>query len=135
MNDITKAIFQSNHLHIPEKIEATLYTHFQNAINIEWNIIQGYYEAVFYLSDIEHIAKISENGELIEFKKNLWLSELPDLIATKCSDYGEIMSVIAIYSASKVCYELVMQKPLIVRHLLLFDEIGNLLSVKELNVV
>jgi hypothetical protein len=123
-------IFKSNSKSIPKVVKKGLLTHFPNAINIEWNNSNNSYEAVFYLEEIEHIAKFSSDGILMEYKKNLWLDEVPEIISAKGAEHGEMMSAIAIYVGKKVKYEIIIRKKDFARYLLIFDQEGNLLKNK-----
>jgi hypothetical protein len=117
---------------VPEAVRDELDKNFPNAINIEWEHKKNDYEAVFYLNDVEHIARISDVGELTEFKKNLWPEELPESIAAKSREWGEVMNSIAIFKAGACLYEVIIRDSLFKRKLLLFDESGNLLNAGKL---
>lgn len=121
-------IFKNSAKSIPDSVKSGLLLYFPNAINIEWNKVDSAYEAIFYLDEVEHIAKISEDGRLLEFKKNLWLDEVPQVIGSKIDEYGEMMSAIEISSGTEKKYEIIIRKKDFDRFLLLFDNNGNLLS-------
>lgn len=123
-------IFKSSAKSIPGRIKKGLLMHFPNAINIDWTASDNSYEAIFYLEEIEHIAKLSSDGILLEYKKNLWLDEVPEIIGTKAAEHGEMMSAIAIYTGKKVKYEIIIRKKDFNRFLLLYDHQGNLLKNK-----
>ena len=97
MKNLFTKIFGSHLKTVPENIQNELYSHFPGAMNVEWEYKQNYYEAIFYLNDVEHISRISESGELTEYKKNLWPSELPEEIGIKCNQQGEVMNCIVIF--------------------------------------
>ncbi|MBN1652070.1 MAG: hypothetical protein JW857_12125 [Bacteroidales bacterium] len=129
MLDILNNLFKpSNQKEIPELIEDELLAHFPEALNIDWYSVTDMYEAIFYLSDIEHIAKISLKGKLIEYKKNIKLDDIPILIQKASSIYGEIMSAIAIYSGKNIKYELILRSSDMIRHIFLFNQQGQLLN-------
>ncbi len=117
---------------VPEPVKNELVKHFPSAINVEWEHKKNDYEAIFYLNDIEHIARISEAGELTEYKKNLWPDELPENIAAKSREWGEVMNSIAIFKPDASLYEVIIRDNLFKRKLLLFDEAGNLLNEGKL---
>jgi hypothetical protein len=123
-------IFKNNSKSTPQAVKKGLLMHFPNAINIEWNNSDNKFEAVFYLEEIEHIAKLSPEGILLEYKKNLWLDEVPENIGSKASEHGEMMNVIAIFTGKKVKYEIIIRKKDFDRYLLIFDSDGNLLKNK-----
>ena len=89
-------IFKSPPKSVPEAIQKVLLSHFPGAINIDWEQKKVSYEAIFYMNDIEHIARFSHEGILKEYKKNLWPSELPKEIADECNKLGQIMNAIVI---------------------------------------
>lgn len=107
---------------IPENVIAELNKHFPNAINVDWEIKEAGYEAVFYLQDTEHIAHISADGILRTYKRNLWPNELPDSIAEVCKQQGEIMNAIAIFRDKDQFYEIIVRDKNFNRTLLLFQK-------------
>jgi hypothetical protein len=121
-------IFKNSPKAIPDSVKSGLLLHFPKAINIEWNRLEDTFEAVFYLEEVEQIAKLSPDGTLIESKKNLWLDEVPPIISEKIGEYGEMMSAIEISSITGTTYEIIIRKKDFNRFLLLFDNQGNLLS-------
>lgn len=126
MKRIIKNLFKPFFKNVPENIEKELFKHFPKAINVDWNKGIDAYEAVFYIEDVEYIAKISTKGEMLMFKKNLRISEVPELIQRNSKDFGEIMSAIAIYTGENISFELIIRTPQLVRFMLLFDFAGNL---------
>lgn len=128
MIEIIKNIFRSFKKEIPEIVQKELLFHFPEAMNIDWYPLENLYEAIFYLKDIEHIAKISKEGKLLEYKKNLWVNEVPELINTTCLNYGEIMSAIIIYSGSETNYEIIIRNKQQQRNMLILDKNGNLID-------
>jgi hypothetical protein len=128
--NIFNIFFKNNAKSVPGVIKKELLVHFPEAINIDWTSLDTYYEAVFYLEEIEHIAKFSLEGQLLEYKKNLWLDEVPKIISSKAAEHGEMMSAIAIYAGKKVKYEIIIRKKDFNRFLLIFDNFGNLIKNK-----
>ena len=125
-------IFNSPSKKIPEKITRLLLTNFPNAINIDWEIKDKVYEAVFYVAQTEHIAMISELGELIEYKKNMWPDELSVPITHKCLMQGEIMNAICIFKNNTNYFEVIVRDKNFNRTQLVFDENALLLESKKL---
>jgi hypothetical protein len=91
-------IFKSQSKLIPGDVKKQLGKLFPTAKNIDWEVKNDIYEAIFYLNDIEHIAKFSKKGELVEYKKNLWPDELPEQLKIQADTFGEIMNGIVIYN-------------------------------------
>lgn len=124
-------LFKSHSKPVPDSVKNELSANFPNAINVDWEIRKHGYEAIFYVEEVEHIARFSEKGELLETKKNLWPGELPETIAAKCRELGEIMNVIAITRQQELLFEVIIKDAAFKRKLLLFDKSANLVdSVK-----
>jgi hypothetical protein len=123
-------IFKSNTKSVRSKVKKSLLAHFPDAINIDWTVTDDSFEAIFYVEEIEHIAKLSKDGLLLEYKKNLWLDEVPDWVSSKAAEHGEMMSAIIIFSGKKIKYEIIIRKKDFNRFLLIFDNLGNLLKYK-----
>jgi hypothetical protein len=121
-------IFKSQSKTIPGEVKKQLDNCFPNAKNIEWEIKNNICEAIFYLNDIEHIAQISKKGDLLEYKKNLWPDELPDIIKTVGRAHGEIMNGIIIYKGEEIFYEMIIRDEKLDRFEYLFSKNGDLLE-------
>lgn len=121
-------IFKSQSKLIPGDVKKQLGKLFPTAKNIDWEVKNDIYEAIFYLNEIEHIAKFSKKGELNEYKKNLWPDELPESIKSTCSTFGEIMNGIIIYKGDKVLYEVIIRNEKLDRFEYLFNESGVVLN-------
>ena len=121
-------IFKSQSKTIPGDVKKQLDNCFPNAKNIEWEIKNNIYEAIFYLNDIEHIAQISKKGDLLEYKKNLWPDELPDIIKTVGRTHGEIMNGIIIYKGEEIFYEMIIRDEKLDRFEYLFSKNGDLIE-------
>jgi len=117
---------------VPETIKSSLLNYFPYAKNIDWDIHKDSYEAIFYLDDVEHIAQISFEGVLTEYKKNLWPDELPAPIAEECKKMGEIMNAIAIFRGSDHFFEVIIRKSSFKRKLLLFNNSSVLINTRKL---
>lgn len=125
-------IFKSNSHKIPEKIKNELLQQFPEAINIEWDIKDELYEAVFYVNETEYIAKISNDNGLTGYKKNLKISELPEAVSGECEELGEIMNAIAIYTKANQLYEIIVRDREFNRTLLLISKSGEILESKTI---
>lgn len=128
MIEIVKNIFKSFKRETPEIVQKQLLLKFPKALNIDWYSIGDLYEAVFYLDDVEHIAKISKEAKLIEYKKNLRESDVPEVIKLYCQNQGEIMSAIVIYSDAEIKYEIILRNTEQIRNMFLFNQSGKLLK-------
>lgn len=128
MKNTLKRIFITPFKTIPEKVKSQLMEHFPEALNIEWEKKKDNYEAIFYVHEVEYIAKISEKNGLLEYKKNLKLDELPEVISEECKKSGEIMNAIANYLEDSLFYEIIIRDKEFNRSLLLLNQDGKLLK-------
>ncbi len=128
MKNLLKKIFLTPFKHIPEKVKEALHLQFPEALNVEWEVRNDIYEAVFYRDDIEFIAKVSEDKGIVEYKQNLKLDNLPAGISTQCLKSGEIMNAIGITRGSAIFYEVIVRDKNLDRSVLLMDESANLLE-------
>src|SRR5690554_3698778 len=131
MKNLFTRILKSHSKTVPEIIQNKLLQQFPDAMNIEWEVKKESYEAIFYLDDIEHIAHLTTDGELDEYKKNLWPAELSDDIASQCLKMGEIMNAIEIIRQKKHYFEIIVRDNDHRRKLLFFNESGTLLKTSE----
>ena len=132
MKNLFPAIFKNHNKNIPLPVIKCLKANFPSAINIEWEQKENKFEAVFYLNEVEHIAQISDNGQLIEYKKNLWINDLPELLKTEAAKIGEIMNAIVIFRNKNEFFEIIIRNKDFSRKLLIFDQNGNLLKTTEI---
>jgi hypothetical protein len=121
-------IFQSQSKQIPGKVKKQLDKSFPGAKNIDWEIKNDIFEAIFYLDDVEHIAKFMKEGSVLEYKKNLWLNELPAQINKSGGAFGEIMNGIVVNRDNVLFYELIIRDTKLDRYVYLFDDKGNLME-------
>jgi hypothetical protein len=119
-------IFKSHSKQIPGTVKKQLEKSFPKAKNIDWENKNDIFEAIFYLNDVEHIAKFAKEGTLLEYKKNLWLNELPEHVKNTGDTFGEIMNGIVITRENKMFYELIIRDTKLDRYVYLFDDKGTL---------
>lgn len=132
MKNTLKKLFITPFKTIPERIKSELLSHFPHALNIEWEKRKDVFEAIFYVDEVEHIAKISETNGLLEYKKNLRIDELPSNISEECRNAGEIMNAIANFIDSKLFYEIIVRDKEFNRTLLLLNQDGKLLKSNKI---
>ncbi len=121
-------IFQSQSKQIPSAVKKQLEKSFPGSKNIDWEIKNDIFEAIFYLEDVEHIAKFTKEGSVLEYKKNLWLNELPEQINKSGGTFGEIMNCIVVNRDNVLFYELIIRDTKLDRYVYLFDDKGNLME-------
>ncbi len=105
---------------------------FGESINTEWFIEDEIYEAVFYLAEIEHIARFNAFGELLDTKTNLPLHLIKPPHAAEAAKVGELMNLIEINRNGQLFYELIARDKALIRYYLYLDEAGNLLEKRKL---
>ena len=125
-------IFKSQKKSIPDSIKSLFADKFPDSKNTEWEQKGAVYEAIFYLNDIEHIARFSGKGILEEYRKNLWPDELPENIKITGVSFGEIMNAIVIYRGEEILYEVIIRDKKLDRFEYLFDKNGEVLKSKLL---
>ncbi len=121
-------IFKNPNKKLPTVVEKKLKNIFPMAKNMEWEQKEDIFETIFYLDDIEHIAKFSKEGEIPEYKKNLWPAELPENIKKEGAKFGEIMNGIIIFRGTDLFYEMIIRNEKLDRYEFLYDQNGKLIS-------
>lgn len=132
MNNLFKKIFITAPKTIPESVQKFLITKFPDAINVEWEFKDGLFESIFYLKEVEYIAKISEVKGLLEYKINLIPTELPEQVSSSEDVHGEIMNAIEIHRENELLYEIIVRDKKLNRTLLLLNSSGELLKWKKI---
>ena len=132
MKNIFSKIFKFSTISAPEKVTNSFSEKFGDSINTEWLQTDDFYEAIFYLEDIEHIAHFDSTGKLINLKKNLSVQTIPAHIKEKASQHGELMNVIEISEKEIVGYELIVRDEMLIRFSLLLNENGGLIQKNKL---
>lgn len=132
MKNIFSKILNFSNVSLPDSVKDSFLNRFGNSINVEWNHFDDFYEAIFYLNDIEHIAYFDLSGNLLNLKKNLSLQSVPDHIKQKAALHGELMNVIEISEDEIVGYELIIRDEALIRFSLLLNEKGGLIQKSKL---
>ena len=132
MNNFFKKIFTTAPKTIPGSVLKFLNAKFPDAINIEWEYKDGLFESIFYLNEIEHIAKISETKGIIEYKINLNTTGLPEQVLSSEDVHGEIMNAIEIHRDGELSYEIIVRDKKLNRTLLFLNSNGELLKWKKI---
>ena len=132
MKNIFSKIFKFSNVSLPEAVENSFSEKFGESINIEWLHSDDFYEAIFYLDEIEHIAHFDSSGKLLNLKKNLSVQSAPEHIKQKALQHGEIMNIIEIREDEIVGYELIVRDEALIRFSLLLNEKGGLIQKSKL---
>ena len=105
---------------------------FQDAINPEWHLANGYYESVFYQDQLEHLARFNPDGHLVEHKMFLPEPLLPDRIRKQLIRRGEVMNALLVNKGSCIEYEVILRDQELQRFQLNFSQTGRLLTEEKL---
>ncbi len=132
MKNILNKIFKFSTVSLPEAVKDAFFQKFGDSINVEWLHSDDFYEAIFYLDDIEYIAHFDSIGKLINLKKNLPIHATPEHIKQKAALHGELMNVIEIIEEEIVGYELIVRDETLIRYSLLLNEKGGLIQKSKL---
>ena len=132
MKNILSKLFKFSIVSIPDAVKDSFFNKFGDSINIEWLHSDDFYEAIFYLEEIEHIAHFDSTGKLLTLKKNLSIQATPDHIKRKAAEHGELMNVIEIREGEVAGYELIIRDETLIRFSLLLNEKGGLLQKSKL---
>lgn len=132
MKNIFSKIFKFANVNLPPPVKIAFSEKFGDSINVEWLQIDDFYEAIFYLEEIEHIARFDANGIILNVKRNLSIHSIPAPINEKASQHGELMNVIEISEEVIVAYELIVRDETLTRFSLLLNEKGGLIHKSKL---
>ena len=132
MKNILSKIFHFSSITLPSPVKDSFSEKFGESLNVEWLQTDDFYEAIFYLEDIEHIARFDSTGKIINQKKNLSIHSTPQHIKDKAAVHGELMNVIEICEAEIVGYELIVRDEALIRFSLLLNEKGGLIHKSKL---
>jgi hypothetical protein len=132
MKNILSKIFNFSNVSLPEVVKNSFLEKFGDSINVEWLHSDDFYEAIFYLDDIEHIAHFDATGKLLNLKTNLSIQATPEHIKRKAVEHGELMNVIEIREEEIVGYELIVRDEALIRFSLLLNEKGGLIHKSKL---
>jgi len=132
MKNIFGKILKFNAVSLPNAVNESFHKQFGLSINVEWLHSDDFYEAIFYLSDVEFIAHFDSKGKLLNLKKNLSIQSVPEHIKQKAVLHGELMNAIEISEDEIVGYELIVRDDALIRYSLLLNEKGGLLQKSKL---
>lgn len=132
MKNILGKIFKFTNVSLPIAVKDSFFEKFGDSINVEWLHFDDFYEAIFYLEEIEHIAHFDSAGKLLNLKKNLSIQATPEHIKRKADEHGELMNVIEIREDEIVGYELIVRDETLIRFSLLLNEKGGLIQKSKL---
>ena len=132
MKHILSKIFKFTSVTLPVQVKTAFAEKFGESLNVEWLQTDDFYEAIFYLEEIEHIARFDSTGKILNLKKNLSIQATPLHIKEKAAKHGELMNVIEIFEDEIVGYELIVRDETLIRFSLLLNEKGGLIHKSKL---
>lgn len=132
MKNILSKLFKFTNVNLPPPVKGAFSEKFGESINVEWLQIDDFYEAIFYLEDIEHIARFDASGNILNVKRNLSIHDIPPQIKEKAAQHGELMNVIEISEEQIVAYELIVRDETLTRFSMLLNERGGLIHKSKL---
>lgn len=132
MRAFLQKVIKGNGISPPEVCQQSFVDHFADAVNVEWFRKEGYYEAIFYMQNLEHIALFSYKGILEEYKHNLSVDHLPEPIKDVGRSKGEIMNAVLTRKGKLVEYEIIVRDHLLKRHLVILSDLGEVIEEKLL---
>ena len=132
MKNILSKIFKFTNVALPPPVKKSFSEKFGESLNVEWLQTDDFYEAIFYLNDIEQIGRFDSTGKILNLKKNLSIDSTPPHIKEKAAKHGELMNVIEICEDEIVGYELIVRDETLIRFSLLLNEKGGLIHKSKL---
>ncbi|MBN1119206.1 MAG: hypothetical protein JXA77_18495 [Bacteroidales bacterium] len=132
MKKFLKKILVGNGVSPSEVCLQSFNGNFADAVNVEWFSKKGYYEVVFYQNNLEHIAAFSLNGVLLEYRQNLSVEYLPEVIKNIALSKGEIMNSVLKNKGNMLEYELIIRDKFLKRQLILLTDMGEIKEEKAL---
>ncbi|MBC8005792.1 MAG: hypothetical protein H7X84_09985 [Verrucomicrobia bacterium] len=132
MKNIFSKLFKFTNVNLPPPVKIAFSEEFGESINVEWLQIDDFYEAIFYIKEVEHIARFDATGKILNVKRNLSIHSIPAHINEKASQHGELMNAIEISEEVIVAYELIVRDETLTRFSLLLNEKGGLIHKSKL---
>jgi hypothetical protein len=128
MKSITQLIIGDDGVIAPKVCVDALLSNFKNPVNVEWFSKGDSYEAIFYLDNLEVIALISTNGEVLECKRFIPRETMPDPIKIASAQHGEIMNVVQIENSEGINYEVIVRDESLIRSVIYLDKDAHLIK-------
>lgn len=134
MDNLLNKLFKKPSEKPSKVIQKSLLSHFKGCRNIEWNTSENsLHEAIFFIKGQEYLARFSADGSLVEYKKNLLLSNLPESIQKLTLEHGELMNAIEIHkSGVPTLFELIVRDSQLTRFDLIVSEDLTLIKKEKL---
>lgn len=117
---------------IPKAAKQTLANTFNSPLNTEWNQAGDDWEAIFYVDEMEHLARFHSDGKLLSLKINLPLTQVPDNVKNAVQNQGELMNAIVIKRKQTLMYQLIVRNKQLERFFVLLNSEGEVLEKEKL---
>jgi hypothetical protein len=102
-----------------------------NAVTVEWYLDGRVHEAILMEHGQEKIVRFHDDGNLIDIRVNLTLTEVPANIRNEAEKAGEIMSSIRILDEESVKYEFVLRDKSMKREILFMNEHAEIIRRRD----
>ena len=132
MKNFIKKVLVGNKTLPAEECIKSFNMNFTEAINVEWFKKAEHYEAIFYNNKIECIALFHLNGTLLEYRQNIPIGYLPEIIKDVAQSKGEIMNTVLTNKGNMLEYEIIIRNSTLIRYCLNVSEFGEIVSEKKL---
>ncbi|HUW93543.1 MAG TPA: hypothetical protein VMV74_10280 [Bacteroidales bacterium] len=130
--DLFAKIIKAAVVRVPSTVHDGFKANFKSVKNIEWSRHNGLFEVIFYHEGKEKIARFDREGTLLEYRINMQLETISDMVRKKASTEGEIMNCIELHSVDTIKYEFIVRDTSLTRYLLLTDTDGNRIRKEKL---
>lgn len=125
-------LFSEERIEPPGPCLDALSRHFPNAVRTDWSSKDQLFEAVFYMENLEHIARYNADGDLQDYMVHLSHEMLPASIRSDLKGRGEIMSTVLLNNRYSISYEVIIRDVQLKRHLILLSFNGTVLGERTL---
>ncbi|WP_421878993.1 hypothetical protein [Marinoscillum sp.] len=116
----------------PASCMDTFRSSFTDAIAQEWSLVGEHYEVVFYRNSLEHTARFTQNGVLLDYRLKLTADLLPPAILKTVRAKGELMNSVLMNMGRSIVYEMIIRDSNLNRYQLELNELGEVLAEHQL---
>ena len=132
MEDFLRKVIEGSCITPPEVCLQSFNKSFEGATNVEWYQKENYWEAIFFKNDMEHIAVLSPDGNLLEYKVNLSTEYLPEPVKNAALSEGEIMNCVLRNKGNRLEYEIIVRNTSNERFSLTMSDLADIHEIKKL---
>jgi hypothetical protein len=128
MSKFLKKFIRGGRITPPHHIEEEFFRNFIQPLNIEWYFGDQQYEAIFYKDNTEYVAQYNSDGTLINYRINLSVDNLPEVVHSQLNNEEEIMNVVSKVTNMESEYEVIVRDKSLRRYIIHITESGKILS-------